>query len=201
MKQVSNNSNGPFGFFKDLAKKNADANFLKITPQNTIFEKDVFDFVVRNDDGLVAERVVVHSDGEVSHHHKYEYDENGNMIRMLLDYKGGGANGKHPDGVVDTINTYEYDENGNKIRELEDYNGGGADGRDPDGVADTVWTYEYDENGNKTRETVDNSGGGADGKDPDGVAERVTYYIRNKKGEITHLGSDEDDDGVIDRFY
>lgn len=199
MEQVSNNSKGPFGSFMVTAKKIADAKSPKTTPQNTIFEQDGTGFVARNDDGLVVERYIVHRDGKVVDHQKYEYNKNGNMIRVLEDYKGGGADGKHPDGVADCVCTYEYDEN--MIRRLEDNKGGGADGRQPDGVVDCVYTYEYDENGNMIRELDDHSGGGADGKHPDGVAEFVTYYIRNEKGELTHQGYDEDGNGVIDRFH
>ena len=165
MKQVSNNSKVPLGSFVDSAKAFVAAKSPKTTPQNTIFEQDGSYFVARNDDGLVVERYFVLSDGKVAGHYKYEYDENGNMIRKLHDYDGAGA------GVGD-----------------------------PDGVADTIITYEYDENGNKIRDLFDHSGGGADGKVPDGVADYVTYYIRNEKGELTHLGYDEDANGVIDRF-
>ena len=166
-------------------------------------------FDVKNDKGQVVEKKILNAEGKVSEHYTYEYNEEGQVIKMTKDYDGGGVDGKEPDGKPDDVYTYKYDKNGQLVRETKDY--WSPDGLIPDGnpdeivehkydrkgqLVETSWnynddekglkggadeiiTYEYNEKGQLVKENWDGLGFGKNDKKPDGKPDEVRTYEYN----------------------
>jgi antitoxin component YwqK of YwqJK toxin-antitoxin module len=155
----------------------------------------------------------------------YEYDDDGNLARELVDLDG--------DGRPDRVTVYEYDAAGSITRQQTDTDG--------DGSADQVESHEYDDTGNISQELYYENGErgprqvsyeygddnrltrrediGADGKlnsidtleydaqgnllrqastSGDGYEYGISVYTYDAMGNRTRTEEDGDGDGVVD---
>ena len=80
-------------------------------------------------------------DYELKRHIIDEYDDNGRIVKTLIDDEDTKGN-RRADGIADTTRYYEYDSNGNETV-VKTYCGS-------DGTIDEIRYNEYDSNGNKT---------------------------------------------------
>ncbi len=160
--------------------------------EGTLLSKEVY-----NEDGLKIEYVGYdyYGSGEVDSKTAYEYDENGNLVKMtdLMGQK--------------TVHTYTYDENGNKTEETWSRENGQGQKTEfvyneqgdvtemkyytPDGTYDFSRTreYTYDDQGNITSEI------GYE-KYTDGSADLHQFHVTskfNEDGKLVETGNVRED--------
>lgn len=173
--------------FGDI-EKTGDTQKTEQKPQmNSVFEKVSDNEYQRiSDEGLVLERYSVDSTtGAVKEVDKYEYDDNGRIIKMECDYLDAKGK-KGTDGKAEYVESYEYDENGNLVKETR---------KQPTGRI-SVTTYEYNDKNSKILRTEDYEGGP---KGADGEADKITHYSKDADGK-TIVAYDYGADGTIDYF-
>lgn len=127
------------------------------------------------------------------------YDDNGNVIRIILDSDG--------DRTPNSITTYTYDTENNLIQRSEDFDGNGSIDR-------LFNNYTYDAAGNRTSEPY---GGNSDGTifrtydaagnltsssidfQNDGILDSIYRQAYDADGNLTGTFSDDNGDGIVDR--
>ena len=147
------------GDFKDSEEQLAKFHYIPVDAIIKYVEGTYTEYInidiTLNDMNLI-EQVYV-SIGDECANFEWEYDENGNVIKIIEDSPN----------IRNHTEEYVYDENGNVVRCIETYGSGSIQ----------VYEYEYDSNNNQTQKTIIWNDGS--------TSEYNTSYFYDSKGNIT----------------